>query len=63
MKCERYASVFLQIDTSIRMKRGVKKEITVIAKAFCKKCKKIFGLDSDYIGVVTCPYCGVYVEG
>ena len=26
-------------------------------------CKKEFGIDREYMGVVTCPYCGEYVEG
>ena len=29
----------------------------------CKKCEDEFGLNKEYIGVVTCPYCGEYVEG
>ncbi len=29
----------------------------------CLKCKQKFGVDVDYIGVITCPYCGEYVEG
>ena len=27
------------------------------------KCNKEFGIDREYMGVVTCPYCGEYVEG
>ena len=33
------------------------------AKLKCPSCKKQFGIDKEYIGVVTCPYCGEYVEG
>jgi len=34
-----------------------------IVKIACKKCKKNFGVDKNFIGVITCPYCGEYVEG
>lgn len=29
----------------------------------CNKCNKPFMILRDYSGVVTCPYCGEYVEG
>lgn len=29
----------------------------------CNHCKTHFGIESQYIGVVTCPYCGEYLEG
>lgn len=29
----------------------------------CKECRLTFGVDSEYIGIITCPYCGEYVEG
>lgn len=29
----------------------------------CQKCKKKFGIDVNHIGIITCPYCGGYVEG
>lgn len=32
-------------------------------KCLNAKCKKEFGIDREYMGVVTCPYCGEYVEG
>ena len=35
----------------------------VDAKLKCSHCGKDFGIDREYMGVVTCPYCGVYVEG
>jgi len=37
-------------------------QIYIGHKLKCIKCKMTFGLDSDYIGVVTCPYCGELVE-
>lgn len=33
------------------------------AKLECRHCKKAFGINKEYIGIVTCPYCGKYVEG
>jgi len=33
------------------------------AKLNCPNCDKRFGIEWDYIGIVTCPYCGEYVEG
>lgn len=35
----------------------------VDAKLKCPHCDKEFGIDKEYIGIVTCPYCGKYVEG
>ena len=35
----------------------------VDAKLKCPHCNKAFGIDRKYIGIVTCPYCGEYVEG
>ena len=29
----------------------------------CGKCKLKFGIGKTYLGVITCPYCGCYVEG
>jgi len=33
------------------------------AKLVCQDCEKAFGIDKEYIGIVTCPYCGKYIEG
>jgi len=33
------------------------------AKLKCSHCNKEFGIDKEYIGIITCPYCGKYVEG
>lgn len=35
----------------------------VDAKLKCPHCGKAFGIHKEYIGIVTCPYCGEYVEG
>lgn len=35
----------------------------VDAKLKCLHCSKEFGIDREYIGIITCPYCGKYVEG
>ena len=35
----------------------------VSSKLKCPHCGKNFGIDREYMGVVTCPYCGEYVEG
>ncbi|MDQ1265730.1 MAG: hypothetical protein QG635_881 [Bacteroidota bacterium] len=32
-------------------------------KLLCPSCDFYFGIVEDYIGVITCPYCGEYVEG
>lgn len=40
-----------------------KKEISKMEDIKYKKCKLKFGIDIGYIGIVTCPYCGEYVEG
>lgn len=29
----------------------------------CPHCGRKFGVDKDYIGIITCPYCGNYIEG
>lgn len=33
------------------------------AKLKCPYCQEEFGIDREYMGVITCPYCGKYVEG
>ncbi|HEY4524530.1 MAG TPA: hypothetical protein VJL36_02120 [Candidatus Paceibacterota bacterium] len=38
-------------------------KIAEIVKIVCKKCKKNFGVDKNYIGIINCPYCQAYVEG
>ncbi|MEW6609077.1 MAG: hypothetical protein AB1414_16810, partial [bacterium] len=35
----------------------------VDARLKCPHCRREFGIDREYIGIVTCPYCGKYVEG
>ncbi len=35
----------------------------VDAKLKCPHCNKEFGIDREYVGIITCPYCGKYVEG
>jgi transcription initiation factor IIE alpha subunit len=32
-------------------------------KLKCPKCKFNFGVERLFIGVITCPYCGEYIEG
>jgi len=29
----------------------------------CPHCEHSFKIENDYMGVITCPYCGEYVEG
>lgn len=29
----------------------------------CNSCQLVFGIIESYMGVITCPYCGEYVEG
>jgi PHP family Zn ribbon phosphoesterase len=29
----------------------------------CLRCRKSFGIENDYMGVITCPYCGEHIEG
>ena len=29
----------------------------------CPHCKLRFGVERFYMGIITCPYCGDYVEG
>jgi|GEM_PF-2250683 len=38
------------------------RKIYIGYKMRCVKCKMRFGLDREYVGVVTCPYCGELVE-
>ena len=33
------------------------------AKLKCLHCNKEFGIEREYMGIITCPYCGKYVEG
>jgi len=33
------------------------------AKLKCPHCNHEFGIEREYIGVITCTYCGKYVEG
>jgi ribosomal protein L37AE/L43A len=33
------------------------------AKLECPHCNHEFGIEREYNGVITCPYCGKYVEG
>lgn len=33
------------------------------AKLKCPHCNHEFGIEREYMGVITCPYCGEYVEG
>ena len=33
------------------------------AKLKCPHCNHGFGIEREYMGVITCPYCGEYVEG
>jgi len=34
-----------------------------LARVRCYECDHDFGLELDYMGIITCPYCGKYVEG
>lgn len=45
------------------LKRKQKKKELKIEGIKCLICKLKFGIDGDYIGIITCPYCGSYVEG
>lgn len=29
----------------------------------CPSCSELFYTNDEYVGVITCPYCGTYVEG
>ena len=40
-----------------------RREKEVKARLKCKKCKKEFKIENDYMGIVTCPYCSEYIEG
>lgn len=40
-----------------------KKADVKLVKLKCKACKYVFGIDEQYMGVITCPYCAEYVEG
>lgn len=47
----------------MKAKQKGKTEEGKIVSIVCRKCKRNFGVNSEYIGVITCPYCGEYVEG
>ncbi|MCX7001623.1 MAG: hypothetical protein NT106_15230 [Candidatus Sumerlaeota bacterium] len=32
-------------------------------KLVCPECNNEFAILRDFVGVITCPYCGEYVEG
>ena len=32
-------------------------------KIICSHCNLAFWIAKEYVGVITCPYCGEYVEG
>jgi len=55
----------IDIERSLnRFKKLDKKDFYFVdAKLKCPHCSKEFGIDKEYIGIVTCPYCGEYVEG
>ena len=55
----------ISIEESILKLRKLDKEnfYFVDAKLKCPHCNKEFGIDREYVGIVTCPYCGKYVEG
>jgi len=46
----------------VKQKKSVD-EPTEIIKISCLKCLKCFGVERRYMGIITCPYCGEYVEG
>lgn len=29
----------------------------------CSGCNEEFKVDNEFVGVITCPYCGTYIEG
>ena len=41
----------------------INEKATEIVKIVCNECKKNFGMDKEYIGIINCPYCQAYVEG
>lgn len=56
----------------IKKKNGLKKKnmIKILRKDYfvgdklkCKSCDTFFGIELEYMGVITCPYCSEYVEG
>lgn len=44
-------------------KKQIKKEVLETENVKCQKCNQKFGVDINYLGIITCPYCGGYVEG
>jgi hypothetical protein len=57
--------VSISIDQTIRQlkKLDKRKFYFVGAKLLCPHCEMKFGINIEYVGVVTCPYGGKYVEG
>ena len=53
------------LDKAIKKLKILDKEdfYFVDAKLKCSHCNKEFGIDREHIGIITCPYCGKYVEG
>ena len=55
----------IELDKTLKKFKKLDKEdfYFIDAKLKCYHCKKYFGIDREYMGIVTCPYCGEYVEG
>ncbi len=45
------------------MLKILKKDYFVGDKLECGGCGTTFGIEFEYMGVITCPYCSEYVEG
>lgn len=43
--------------------KNKKQRKQILEKLECLKCKRKFGIEIDYMGIITCPYCDEYIEG
>jgi transcription initiation factor IIE alpha subunit len=58
---EKYPKIRKELARAVGIER--KNNLYIGFTLKCKKCKTHFGIESECICVITCPYCGEYVEG
>ncbi len=54
---EQIAEAYLLLRRNKQLTDNINQFVTF----FC--CKRAFRVDKGFEGVITCPYCGIYVDG